>query len=104
MCREGKGKAEKGPATLPEETLVCKYESVTKGCSKEECMYNNADITLTMDASKQIQKPSRIPEITYAFAAWLDDAAILSEIDPAAEERPGLMTRKNNRKLHCWVY
>ena len=55
---------EKGPATLPEETLVCKYESVTKGCSKEECMFDNADIRLTMDASKPIQKPSRIPEIT----------------------------------------
>ena len=52
------------PTTLPEETLVCKYESITKGCSKEERMFDNIDVTLTMDASKLIQKPLRILEIT----------------------------------------
>ena len=49
ICREGKGGAEKGPTTLPEETSVCKYESVTKGCSKEERMFEEADLRLTMD-------------------------------------------------------
>lgn len=67
-------------------------------------MFDNADVRLTMDASKPIQKPSRILEITLAIAAWLDDAAILSEIDLATEERLELMTRKNKRKLQCWVY
>ena len=64
ICRKGKGGAEKKPASLPKEISIYKYESITKGCSKEECMFDEADLRLAMEDSKPIQKPLCIPEST----------------------------------------
>ena len=60
-------------------------------------MFDEADLRLTMDDCTQ-----HTP-----LLPGLDDSAILSEIDPAAVERPGrpgLMTRKNEQKQQRWVY
>ena len=58
ICRDGNGGAVKGPATLPIDTSVCKYESMTEGCSAADHMLDDAHLRVTADASKSIRKLS----------------------------------------------
>ena len=102
ICREAKGGAEKGPASLPKETSIYKYESITKGCSKEERMFDEADLRLTMEDSKPIKKTLAYSRKRMSHCCLVCMRLQLSEFDPAAAERPGnpgLMTRKNKQKL-----
>ena len=74
-------------------------------------MFDEADFRLTMDDSKKINKnkkyenPRVFRRAHRPLLPGLDDAAILSEIDPVERpRRPGLLTRKNEQKEQRWVY
>ena len=70
-------------------------------------MFDEADLRLTVDDSKQYKNRRVFRKAHRPLLPGLDDAAILSEIDPATVERPrrpGQMTRRNEQKLPRWVY
>ena len=60
-------------------------------------MFDEGDLRLTMDDSRERAHRPLLP--------GLDDAAILSKMDPVERpRRPGLLTRKNEQKEQRWVY
>ena len=107
ICREANRGAEKGPATLADETSLCKWSLLQKGARRRNTCLMKQTQDWPWTTQSQYENPCVFGKAHRPMLPGLDDAAILSKIDPATVKRPGrlgLMMRKNEKKLQRWVY
>ena len=74
ICRFGSGEEEKGPATLPRETSLARYRSITSGCCLAEGLFVVADFNFREwwnPNLKPFRRPSKT-KATWGWFGWLD--------------------------------